>query len=177
MAYAKCVPHAEGQENGQPLAHARMFRGRGLLPKIPIRWKKANAQRDRVLFEIEGSDGPPVAEFLHWNSNIGTVFDVNPGAKECLDQVDDGDQRGIGSCRNRTAVDETARHLSRRHQNGRHLKRERCQQGEGQHEVDEEQDFPERIFPYYAEYYVHGVSPASYRSDGDTRLINNYRMT
>src|SRR5260370_3611355 len=137
-----------------------MLRGHGLLPKIPICWKEANAHCDDVLFEIEASDGPPVAEFLHRNSDISAVFDVNPRAHKRLQQVDDDDQRGVRSCRDRTAINPTARHLSRRHKNGHCLKRKRRQHGEGQEEVNEEQYLPERIFPYYAEYYVHVVSPA-----------------
>jgi hypothetical protein len=67
--------------------------------------------------------------------------------------------------------------LSRRGQHRRCLKRDRREQRNGQDKVNEEQDFPERIFSDYAEYYVHGVSSASSGSGDDARLVRNYRMT
>jgi hypothetical protein len=66
-------------------------------------------------------------------------------------------------------------HLSRRHQNGHCLKRDSGEQRDRQQEVNEEQDFPERILSYYAEYYVHGVSSASSGSGHDAEPVNNYR--
>jgi len=70
-----------------------------------------------------------------------------------------------------------AGHLSRRHQNGHRLKRDRGKQADREQKVNEEQDFPERIFSDYAEYYVHGVSSASSGSGDDAKLVSNYRMT
>jgi hypothetical protein len=70
-----------------------------------------------------------------------------------------------------------ARRLSRRHQNGHRLKRDRRQQADRKQEVDEEQDFPERINSYVVEYYVHDVSSASSGSGDDTKRTSNYRMT
>ncbi len=67
------------------------------------------------------------------------------------------------------------RHLSRRHQNGHRLKRDRRKEADRKQEVNEEQDAPERILSYYAEYYVHGVSSASSGSGDDAKLVNNYR--
>src|SRR3984893_13986776 len=138
-----------------------MFRGLRLPPKIPIGRKETQAHRYDVLFEFEGSDGPKVAEFLHRNSDVSAVLDINPRAHERLEHVEDHDQGRVGRCRHRTSVDEIACHLSSRHQNGYRLKRDCCKQADREQEVNEEQDPPERIFSHYAEYYAHGVSSAS----------------
>src|SRR5260370_5787848 len=151
-----------------------MLRGQGLPPEIPIGRKEAQAHRDDMLFEFEGADSPKVAEFLHRNSDVGAVLDVNPRAHERLEYVDDGDQGGVGRCRHRAAIDEITRRLSRRHQDGHRLKRNCGEQRDREQEMSEEQDFPERVFSYYAEYYVHGVSPLLVALADDARLVNNY---
>src|SRR5215470_14486507 len=112
-----------------------------------------------MLFEFEGSEGPPVAELLHRNSDVKAVLEIHPRAQERLGHIEDENHGSVGRGRHRTeAIDEIARRLSRRRQNRCRLKRDRRQQGDRHQEVNEEQDLPERIFSYYAEYYVHGIS-------------------
>src|SRR6266481_8088187 len=128
-----------------------------------------------MLFDFEGSDSPKVAKFLHGNSDVSAVLDVNPRAHERLEHIEDDDHGGVGRCRHRTAIDEIARHLSHRHQNGRRLKRDRRQQGDRHQEVTEEQDLPERVLAYYAEYYVHGISSISFCGSGDDTWLGRSR--
>src|SRR5258705_8257592 len=137
-----------------------MLCGQRLAPKIPIGRKETHAHRYDMLFELKGADRPKVPELLHRNSDVSAVLDVNPRANQRLEHIDDGDQGGVARCRHRTAINEMAGHLSRRHQNGHRLKRDRGKQADREQKVNEEQDFPERIFSDYAEYYVHGVSSA-----------------
>ena len=69
---------------------------------------------------------------------------------------------GVGRRRHRTkALDECARRLSHRYQDGRRLKRDSRQQGDREQEVSEEQDPPERSDRYDVEYDVHGVASAT----------------
>jgi hypothetical protein len=114
-----------------------------------------------MLFELEGADSPKMTELLHGNSDVSAILDINPRAHQRLEHVDDGNQDGVRRCWHRTAINEAAGYLPRRHQNGYRLKRDGGKQADREQEVNEKQDFPERIFSYYAEYYVHGVSPAS----------------
>jgi hypothetical protein len=82
-----------------------------------------------------------------------------------------GASGGFGFCPALKLFDEIARRLSHRHQNGHRLKGDRREQGDRHQKVKEEQDLPERVFSYYVEYYVHGISStSSSRSGDDTRL-------
>jgi hypothetical protein len=131
-----------------------MFFGLGLLPKIPIGRKQAQAHRCNMLFEFKPSDSPKVAEFLHRYSDVGAVLDVNPRAHEHLENVEDHDQRGVGCRWHGTAINELARYLPRWHQSGRSLERDACKQTDRDQKVNEEQDLPEGVLSYDAEYYV-----------------------
>jgi hypothetical protein len=116
-----------------------------------------------MLLDFKGANGPPVAQLLHRDSDVGAVLDVDPHAQEEGRHIEDDDHHGDGRCRQRpNTLDEiTHRGLSRRHQNSHRLQRDSRQQGDRHCEVKEEQRPPERSALHKVDYGVHRISSPS----------------
>src|SRR5262252_1436432 len=97
-----------------------------------------------MFLPVEGCNNRPMPELLHRDSDVNAVLGINPYAHEDLRQIKSDDHGGVGCWRHSTnAFDEIVRRVTNWNQSSHGLERDRSQQGDGQCEVNEEQDSPE----------------------------------
>lgn len=100
-------PHHDGDHEGHAFARVVIFGVLDILPKVPIGWKRNEAQRRDMFFEVKKPASLIKMRSLEGNPDGDAILRIDKRAREEGEHVEEADGRcisGAGTARKRVTI-------------------------------------------------------------------------